>query len=205
MEASNTDVEGEVASIRQRHLLGVKLLQPIHVLGTGGPGITLNQAGIRGILLLRLVVHTGRGRVEKIASFAPPGRLEHIHGNGRVVKTKDALVRAYESHPTHVRGEVVNLQTILTCLDGHLELAQIVKDELIAKFFGFHEFILLPIDDGDLVSVLFEAFGDVGTDEAGSATDADFGAVAWGEGECFVVSHGVEVVNVSVGVSIDCK
>mmetsp|Transcript_14550 Transcript_14550/g.31623 ORF Transcript_14550/g.31623 Transcript_14550/m.31623 type:complete len:206 (-) Transcript_14550:4-621(-) len=193
MEASNTNVEGEVTAVRQRHLLGVKLLKPIHVLGTGRPSITLDQAGIVGILLLRFVVNTCGGSVEEIAAFATTCRLKHIHGNGRIIETQDTLVRANKSHATHVSGEVVHLKTVLTRLNSHLKFAQVGQDELIAKFVGFHEFILFPINDGDLVSVFFEAFGDVRADEAGSTANADFGAIAWGEGECFVVSHGESV------------
>ena len=82
-----------------------------------------------------------------------------------------------------------HLDATLACLDRHLELAKVVQDELVAKLVRFHEFVLLPIDDGDLVPVFFEAFGDVGADEARSAADADFGTIAWGENKCFVFGH----------------
>lgn len=38
-----------------------------------------------------------------------------------------------------------------------------------------------------MVPILFETFGNVRADEAGAAPDADFGAVAGGEGEGFVL------------------
>ena len=43
--------------------------------------------------------------------------------------------------------------------------------------------------DRDVVSVLLEALGDVRADEAGTAADADLGALSGGQGEGFVVRH----------------
>mmetsp|Transcript_21836 Transcript_21836/g.34312 ORF Transcript_21836/g.34312 Transcript_21836/m.34312 type:complete len:364 (-) Transcript_21836:166-1257(-) len=183
VESSNANIQRKVTTIRQRHLLSVKLLQTVHVLGTSWPRVALHQTRILGILLLRLIVNACRGGVKEILRLRPSRGLEHVHGNGRVVKTKDRLVRTDKSHTAHVGGEVVHLKRVLAGLDGHLKLTEVVEDEFIAKFVGFHEFVLLPIDDGDFVSVFFEAFGDVRADEAGSASDADFGAFAWGEGE----------------------
>lgn len=82
------------------------------------------------------------------------------------------------------------METIFACLHSHFEFTQVVKDEGITEFIRFHEFILFPIDDGDVVPVLFETFGNVRADEAGAAPDADFGAIAGGEGEGFVLGSG---------------
>mmetsp|Transcript_27523 Transcript_27523/g.59145 ORF Transcript_27523/g.59145 Transcript_27523/m.59145 type:complete len:408 (-) Transcript_27523:86-1309(-) len=191
VESGNANIQRKVTTVCQSHLLGVKLLQTVHVLGTGWPRVALHQTRILGILLLCLIVNACRGGVKEVLRLGPSRGLKHVHRNGRVVKTKDRLVRTDKSHPAHIGGEVVNLKTVLAGLDGHLELAKIVEDEFVTEFVGFHEFILFPIDDGDFVSVFFEAFGDVRADEAGSASNADFGAFAWGKREWFVFGHGV--------------
>mmetsp|Transcript_23093 Transcript_23093/g.55667 ORF Transcript_23093/g.55667 Transcript_23093/m.55667 type:complete len:268 (-) Transcript_23093:482-1285(-) len=60
VETGDANVDGEVPSVRQRHLLGVELLEAVHVLGTGRPGVALDQSRVLGILLLRLVINAGR-------------------------------------------------------------------------------------------------------------------------------------------------
>ena len=44
--------------------------------------------------------------------------------------------------------------------------------------------------DRDVVATLLEALGDVRTDEAGAAADADLGTLSGGQREGFVVRHG---------------
>mmetsp|Transcript_660 Transcript_660/g.1526 ORF Transcript_660/g.1526 Transcript_660/m.1526 type:complete len:214 (+) Transcript_660:707-1348(+) len=189
MEASNTNIERKVSSVCQGHFLRIQLLQPVHILRTGRPGITLDQSGVLGILLLRFIVDTRRRRVEEVLALTTPCRLEHIHRNGRVVEAQDTFVRADEAHASHISCQVVHLETILACLHCHLELTQIVQDKLITEFVLLHEFILLPVNDGDFVSSFFEALGDVRADEACSASYADFSAIAGWECPCFVFGH----------------
>mmetsp|Transcript_887 Transcript_887/g.1367 ORF Transcript_887/g.1367 Transcript_887/m.1367 type:complete len:380 (+) Transcript_887:170-1309(+) len=183
MESSNANVKGEIASVGQGHFLRVQFLQSIHVLRTSWPRITLNEPRVFWIFLLGLVVDTCRTGVEEITCPATSCRLEHVHTNGGIIETQYGFIGADEAHAPHVSGEIVHLQTVLACFYCHLELAQVVEDEFVAEFFGFHEFIFFPVDYGDLVAIFFEAFGDVGTDETGAASDADFGSVAGREGE----------------------
>lgn len=180
VKARDANIERKVPPVGQRHLLGVELLEAVHVLGTGRPGIALDESRVVDVLLLGLVVHARRRCVEVVAYFVATRRLEHVHGNGGVIEAQHALVGADEAHASHVGGEIVNLQAVLTGPDGHLEFAQVLEDESVAEFVGLHEFVLLPIYDGDVISVLLEAFGDVRADEAGAAPDADFGAIAGG-------------------------
>ena len=177
MKPRNTNIHGKIASVRQSHLLSIQLLKTLHILRTGRPGIRLNKTGILGIFLLGLVVYTSGGGVEEVAALVATGGLEHVHRDGGVVETQDGFVGDDEAHASHVSCEVVDLDAVLACPAGNLEFAQIVQDEFVAELVLLHKFILFPVDDGYFVAGLFEAFGDVGANEASATADADFVAV----------------------------
>ena len=190
VKAGDADLEGEIPAVGQGHLLGVQLLEPVHVLGPGRPGVRLDKAGVGGVLLLGLIVDAGRRGVEKTGGAPSPGSLEHVHGDGRVVKAQHGLVRADESHSAHIGGQVVHLVAAGAGPCGHVQLAQVIVDEDVAELIVLHELVLLPIHHRHVVSVLLEALGDVRADEAGSPTDAYLGAVSGGEGKgCVFVAH----------------
>lgn len=178
VEPSDANVNVKVASVGECHLFGVELLKTVHVLRTCRPGIGFDETGVGGIFLLGLVVDTGRGRVEKVLDLVATGGLEHVHGDGRVVKGEDGLIGDDESHAPHVCGEVVDLSASLAGLAGDFELAEIIKDKLIAKLVNFHELILLPVDDCHLVASFLKTLGNVRADEASTTADADLLAVS---------------------------
>ena len=178
VEARDADVHGEVPAVRERHLLGVKLLEAVHVLGAGRPRVGFDQTRIVGIFLLGFVVHASAGGVEEVLHFVAAGGLEHVHGDGRVVEGQDRLVGDNESHPTHVGGQVVHLGAALTSLAGDLELAQIVVNELVAELVVLHELVGLPVNDDHMPAGLLQPFRDVRSDEAGAPADAHLAPVA---------------------------
>mmetsp|Transcript_20888 Transcript_20888/g.31406 ORF Transcript_20888/g.31406 Transcript_20888/m.31406 type:complete len:205 (-) Transcript_20888:335-949(-) len=109
MESSNTNIEGEIPSIRQGHFLRIQLFQPIHILRTSRPRITLNESRVLWILLLGLIVHTRRTGIEEVLCTATSCRLEHIHTNGGIIETQHGFVGADKSHAAHVSSEIVHL------------------------------------------------------------------------------------------------
>mmetsp|Transcript_20388 Transcript_20388/g.30042 ORF Transcript_20388/g.30042 Transcript_20388/m.30042 type:complete len:345 (-) Transcript_20388:295-1329(-) len=178
MESSNADLHGEITSVSKGHFLGVKLLQSVHILGTGRPGIGLDEARVLGILLFRLVVNTGRRSIEEIGSTCTTGGLKHVHGNSRVVEGEDGFVGADEAHASHISSEVVDVLASYAALDGNVEPTEIFVDEDVAEFIVGHEFVGFPVDNGNVITVLFETLGDVGAYEPCTATDAYLGSVS---------------------------
>jgi len=190
VESSNTDVDVEVTAVSECHLLGVELLEAVHVLRTCRPGIGLDKTGVFRIFLLGLVVDTGRGSVEEILDLVTTSGLEHVHGDGRVVEGKDRLVRDNKSHTSHVGGEVVHLSASFTGLTGDFKFTKIVKDEFITKLVILHELILLPVNDSDLVAIFFQTLGNVRADETSATADTDLLAISWRECKGSLFRHG---------------
>mmetsp|Transcript_23854 Transcript_23854/g.36302 ORF Transcript_23854/g.36302 Transcript_23854/m.36302 type:complete len:301 (+) Transcript_23854:114-1016(+) len=120
METSNADLHGEVTSVGKGHLFGVKLLESVHVLGTGRPGISFDKTGVLGIFLLCFVVNTGTGRIEEVGGTSTTASFEHIHGDGGIVERKDGFVGTDESHTSHISGKVVYVFASFTSLDGYV-------------------------------------------------------------------------------------
>jgi hypothetical protein len=74
-------------------------------------------------------------------------------------------------HPLTIRIDVAVVPSLL-----------IVAFMLVSLSF-MNSFSFL-VNDGDFIIMLFEAFGDVGDDEAGAASHADFGDMSGRKGNC---------------------
>lgn len=53
VEAGDAHLDSKVLAIGQGHFFAVKLLEAVHVLWPGRPGVGLDEAGVAGVLLRR--------------------------------------------------------------------------------------------------------------------------------------------------------
>jgi hypothetical protein len=78
VEATNSELNTEVLAVVLAELLRGELLQSISILGIGGPGIGLLEAGVGGIKLLEFGVDAGRGGVEESLNSGATSGLGHV-------------------------------------------------------------------------------------------------------------------------------
>lgn len=173
VEAGDADLEAEVTAVVHGELLRGELLEAVGILGLGRPGVLLLEAGVLLVLLLGLVVHTGRGGVEHLLAASAAGSLDHVEGDHGVVVEENRVVRLDEAHATHVGGKVVDLLTSLGGLHTVGEGAEVKELELVTELRLLEELLLLPVNGNDVLALRFEALTEVGGDEATSTGHTD--------------------------------
>mmetsp|Transcript_46583 Transcript_46583/g.93993 ORF Transcript_46583/g.93993 Transcript_46583/m.93993 type:complete len:397 (-) Transcript_46583:35-1225(-) len=169
--------DGEVLGVRERHFFRVELLKPVRVLRLGRPRHRLFQAHAFWVQLEVLVVHARRRRVKVARHPVHAGSLEHVEAEHGVVEEQHALVGLNETHPAHVRRQVKHLVAAFGGVDAALDAPQVELLELVAEVLGLHEFVVLPVRADHIPPFAAHTLGQMRPDEAGTASDADFGTL----------------------------
>jgi len=144
LEAGNPHLHAMVPSVRLQHALRIELLPPILVVRVCGHCLGLGHLRLAG---LHVPVDADRRR-EEVARHAQLGcRVRHVNVDQHAVVHDLALGRVDESHPAHVRGQLVHLVERAVaqrqCRAAVRRLTQVQHTELVGR--GRGKLVLLDI------------------------------------------------------------
>jgi len=158
-----------VPSVRLQHALRIELLPPIFVVRVCGHCLGLGHLRLAG---LHVPVDADRRR-EEVARHAQLGcRVRHVNVDQHAVVHDLALGRVDESHPAHVRGQLVHLVERAVaqrqCRAAVRRLTQVQHTELVGR--GRGKLVLLDIHAAHPIALSLQLLDQVSADETTRST-----------------------------------